>query len=296
MADKEFNIHLRTTGDPKGAKEVERAIDGAADAAKSLGSSSNVGADAFERNLRESAAAAQSTERAVESLERSIEQLNEEIVKNKSLTEDQVTNLKRVTSGGERLVKIQREQRSAADAGTKSTRNYGLAALEASRAFEDMQYGIRGVLNNIPSLVMMLGGSAGLTAVISIAAVTATQLWERLVSGPKEAKKATEDWVEALDKAQRVFRDLQSSAIESQGDRIADRARRGVVGYRFRFPQGCRQRIGRGAPDRSGEACCPRAQQAGDCENRVSTVERFRGRGREAGGTPEAASDRSRGH
>lgn len=58
--------------------------------------------------------------------------------------------------------------------------NSGLAALEVSRAFEDAQYGIAGVLNNLPSLVMMLGGGAGLAGALSIAAVGATQLYKQL--------------------------------------------------------------------------------------------------------------------
>ena len=56
------------------------------------------------------------------------------------------------------------------------TRNMGQAALEASRGLEDLQYGIGGVVNNIPSLVMAFGGGAGLTAAISLGAVAINQL------------------------------------------------------------------------------------------------------------------------
>lgn len=55
-------------------------------------------------------------------------------------------------------------------------KNMGQAALEASRGLEDLQYGLGGVVNNIPSLVMAFGGGAGLTAAISIAAVSINQL------------------------------------------------------------------------------------------------------------------------
>lgn len=63
--------------------------------------------------------------------------------------------------------------------------NVGFAALEASRALEDLQYGFGGVVNNIPGLVMALGGTAGLTAVISLVAVGVNQLvkhWGDLTS------------------------------------------------------------------------------------------------------------------
>jgi hypothetical protein len=56
----------------------------------------------------------------------------------------------------------------------------GRAALEFSRAAEDAQYGIAGVLNNLPGLVMMLGGGAGLAGALSLAAVGATQLVKHL--------------------------------------------------------------------------------------------------------------------
>jgi hypothetical protein len=64
----------------------------------------------------------------------------------------------------------------AIDKATGPTRNVGHAALEASRAIEDLQYGLGGVVNNIPGLVMALGGTAGLTAVISLTAVGVNQL------------------------------------------------------------------------------------------------------------------------
>jgi hypothetical protein len=71
---------------------------------------------------------------------------------------------------------------------SKSTLNVGRAALEGSRAMEDLQYGIGGVLNNIPGLITMLGGPAGLAAAISLAAVAATQLvkhWDEITTAFK---------------------------------------------------------------------------------------------------------------
>ena len=226
MADKkEIQFHLKTTGDPKGAKEVERAIDSAADAAESLGTSTSGGTVVLERDLRDTATAAQAADKAVEALENSIEQLNEEIAKNRTLTTDQVSNLKRVVDGGERLVRIQRTQKTTTDAAAKSTGNLGMGALAAAQAFEDMQYGIRGVLNNIPQMVLMFGGPAGLAAAISVAAVAGTILFEKFASGTEKAKKETEDWVETLGKARKAFEDMEVSALERQAQRMAERAR-----------------------------------------------------------------------
>lgn len=77
----------------------------------------------------------------------------------------------------------------AGEAVKKSGMNIGQAALDGSRALEDLQYGIGGVINNIPSLVMSLGGSAGLTAVISVLAVTVAQAvknWDKIKAAFQE--------------------------------------------------------------------------------------------------------------
>lgn len=52
-----------------------------------------------------------------------------------------------------------------------SSRNAGLGVLALSEAFEDAQYGLRGILNNIPQAVLGFGGTAGLAGALSFAAV-----------------------------------------------------------------------------------------------------------------------------
>lgn len=51
--------------------------------------------------------------------------------------------------------------------GARSTRNLGMAALEAGRALEDLNFGLIGVMNNIPQLALALGAGMGLTGVIA---------------------------------------------------------------------------------------------------------------------------------
>jgi hypothetical protein len=133
----------------------------------------------------------------------------------------------------------------------RSTRNMGAAVLSLSQGIEDAQYGIRGVLNNIPSLVMQLGGTMGLAGVVSMAAVSfsvlgpklaglfaggevkdgaeeATEALEKLrekaaeVAGEKSAA-ALQEWLDALDDEEQSYRD-QNAEIERQIELI--RARR----------------------------------------------------------------------
>lgn len=92
---------------------------------------------------------------------------------------------------------LQRMQTRFVDAGTAATRggsavgaggrqmangmnSAGMATLEASRAFEDMQYGFAGVLNNIPGLVQGLGMTAGVAGAASVLAVVAWKLYQNL--------------------------------------------------------------------------------------------------------------------
>jgi hypothetical protein len=59
-------------------------------------------------------------------------------------------------------------------------RNGALGVLAFSQGLEDAQYGIRGVLNNIPQMVLGFGGGAGIAGAISIAAVSAVVLYPHL--------------------------------------------------------------------------------------------------------------------
>lgn len=60
-------------------------------------------------------------------------------------------------------------------------RNGAMALLELSRAVEDAQYGLRGILNNLPGLAMNLGAGAGLAGAISLVAVALSILGPKLI-------------------------------------------------------------------------------------------------------------------
>lgn len=79
------------------------------------------------------------------------------------------------------------------EAMSKKSRNGGMAVLEISRGLEDLQYGVKGVVNNIPSMVMALGAGAGLAGAASLAVVGVSQLvgWvDKLLDKAQEAKEA----------------------------------------------------------------------------------------------------------
>lgn len=89
------------------------------------------------------------------------------------------------------IQELEKRLRSASAGSQKATRsikNMGQGALQAACFFDDLQYGIRGIMNNIPGLVMGFGGGAGLAGAISIAVLAGAKLYEWM--GKTEDKSA----------------------------------------------------------------------------------------------------------
>jgi hypothetical protein len=86
--------------------------------------------------------------------------------------------------------------------------------LAFSQAVEDAQYGIRGVLNNIPQMVLGFGGTMGLAGAISLAAVAATALYPHLkkltgAAMTEQLKKGAEAFAESWKKSAEAARSLR---------------------------------------------------------------------------------------
>lgn len=97
-------------------------------------------------------------------------------------------------------------------------RDNATALLMFSQAAEDAQYGIRGVLNNVPGLVMALGGGMGLAGAVSIAAVGISQLISLMGRTREEAQASAID----IETAANAYADAVVGAIDR-----AEKARQG---------------------------------------------------------------------
>ncbi len=161
MAGKNVDINFRTRADSKGAREAEKGI-------------KKVGRTAID------------TDRALDNVEDSAADLRRELDKIDGLDPKIRKDVDKLAGSLEKTAGSGRQMATAQGKNAKSTKNAGLAALEFSRAVEDAQYGMRGVLNNIPQLVQFMGGGAGLAGVISLAAVGLTQLVEAMSRSGKE--------------------------------------------------------------------------------------------------------------
>lgn len=88
----------------------------------------------------------------------------------------------------------------------------GQSALMMAQFADDAQYGLRGIMNNVPGLVMALGGGAGLAGVLSIGLLAASKLWDAF-SGAGEAKEKTDGVKEAV---KRMDLALQQASEEAE--------------------------------------------------------------------------------
>ena len=123
---------------------------------------------------------------------------------------DQLDNVAR---SGEQVATVQTK-------GAKSTRNGGLAFLEFSRAVEDAQYGIRGVLNNIPQMILLMGGSGGLAGVISVAAVAMSQMFTQLNKVDDQLPEANERLEEMRQALLEIHKEIGRENFETYLDRF----------------------------------------------------------------------------
>ena len=96
----------------------------------------------------------------------------------------------------------------------KSSRDSSMALLMFSQGFEDAQYGIRGILNNIPPLVMALGGTAGLAGVVSLAAVSFSMLGNVFDTAGEKTGEFKKDLDEILENSKALFGEEWDKKLE----------------------------------------------------------------------------------
>lgn len=93
----------------------------------------------------------------------------------------------------------------------QGTTNSAQSLLIFSQGFEDLQYGIRGVLNNIPSLIISLGGTAGLAGAISIAAVAGSQLYSSLTKTDEKAADSADKLQAVADRVKEIAENMAAA-------------------------------------------------------------------------------------
>lgn len=112
--------------------------------------------------------------------------------------------------------------------------NIGRGALQASYFIDDLQYGLKAVVNNIPQLVLAIGGGAGLAGVLGIAAVAVNVLanhWDDLMAKIGASK---DKWIDVKDQVQELSRtldELREKRLVGAGSSAASGIKAGREGH-----------------------------------------------------------------
>ncbi len=94
---------------------------------------------------------------------------------------------------------------------TRSVKRMGQGLLQVAYFMDDVQYGIKGILNNIPGLVIGFGGGAGLAGAMSLAVLAGAKLYEWM--GNTEAK--SKELAKAIEEEAEAFRKLKAEVEET---------------------------------------------------------------------------------
>lgn len=105
--------------------------------------------------------------------------------------------------------------------GAAGVKNYGQGMLQFAQFADDAQYGIRGILNNIPGLVLGFGGGAGLAGALSVATLAGAKLLPVLkdIFSPgedPEALKAVADQLASLRKRSEELAAIRGSSSAAE--------------------------------------------------------------------------------
>jgi hypothetical protein len=220
MAERKVEIGIKTTADTKGADAAVDALDEVVDKGREV----DAAIDKVDgRGLDDVTDKAKPVPGSIDALENEVNQLVGELHR-LPVGSEEFTRMATRVQGAQKSLAAARQEAGKLGATMGRQGNAGAAVLEFSRAFEDAQYGIRGVLNNLPGLIAMLGGSAGLAGVISLVAVVGSQVWERFIRAPKQAAGETKGLLEVYDDLLKVYRDLNKAAKDDQAEAARDQA------------------------------------------------------------------------
>lgn len=131
-----------------------------------------------------------------------------------------------------------------------SSRNSAQALYLFSQGLEDASYGLRGVLNNIPGLVIAMGGTAGLAGAISIGAVALSQIIPLFTKTEEKAGDMADKIQETADNMAK----LETDRFEAVGDAIdAARDRAEALKQEFDDTRSAEQSFTTSAIDNAGK-------------------------------------------
>jgi hypothetical protein len=210
MADKNLEIQVKLTADTAGAQQAAAEIKRLADEANKKPFQMPIdeaGMKAREEAMKMQVKAAQQEAQAQE-------QVAKQTQKATAAKSEQVRVMAMTTTTANGTAQAQKQL-------TDKTTQSAMGFLQLSQAVEDAQYGFRGIVNNIPGMVMSFGGGAGLAGAVSLAAVGINVLLENVDLFGTKAKKAKED---AADLSQEMMKKADAAYLDAKATEAATNA------------------------------------------------------------------------
>lgn len=269
MSDKEININIKTAVDASGANQAAEAMNKVKEAAEAVGESTDAvqtatdaeqeNTQATEKNTKaketstgtkkkrkkatdDETKAATDNKQATDAAAQAVDKDTKERQENTKAVEQQGNAIEQTGQKGEQAGK---KIAAGSRQGTAAVKNMGGGALQAAYFFDDLQYGIKGVMNNIPSLVMGFGGSMGLAGALSIATLAGAKLYEWLGNSAdksddlaKKQKQANKELAEFLRDAERSRIDfVQKSKNDDAANAINEEYKQYVKNITYEYQQ-----------------------------------------------------------
>lgn len=206
-SDKELNIGIKVTSDTAGAKQATAAIDGVTDAIEKETAATN----------QLAAATARATEQA------------EHFISANAYGKFDDTLLKAHDAMKRTTVSANGAAQATKEVG-KANSNSAMGVLALSNAFQDAQYGMAGMINNIPMMVTGMGLGMGVAGAVQAAAVGVQILTKNFdifgVKAEEAREKAGELAAEMMGAADKAYKEAASvealaAARESQAAAMA---------------------------------------------------------------------------
>lgn len=196
----------------KSSSEYQKDLEKYADLRNSLNTVQNAAKDAAEAQKKESKDAADAAKDAAEKVKQAARDAAD--VQKKAARDAADASRQAARQQADDARNAARAQREADEEAVSNARRKGRRLIEISRGVEDAQYGVAGVLNNIPSILESFSVPAKFVGGIQIAVVAAAQLykhWDDLMGLFGQGK--TESEASAMEK---LAKNTEKTADEAE--------------------------------------------------------------------------------
>jgi hypothetical protein len=186
MADQNLNIGIKVTSDTAGAKQATAAIDGVDKAVADLAKTEKEAINTNGMYLDSLGRIHDESGRFVKVAADEREGIKERI----KLQEQETGVVGRATVTGNGAAQTKREMAKAAKELEKQTTRNAMGFMALSNGLQDVQYGLGGIVNNIPQIVTGMGMGMGMAGAVQIAAVGVQFLLKNVDLFGEKAKEA----------------------------------------------------------------------------------------------------------